>query len=80
MLVSDSQYLNGQVAPYKYDMVFKSDIEYDFMNKGNGPLATTVIVYQVKSNHKMPIGDIDFSMAAGTEYTAGIAQMIIPPI
>jgi len=44
----------GEVsAPFRYNMVFNSgEINYNFMNKGDGPLQATVIVYKVKKNNQ----------------------------
>lgn len=63
-------------SPYKYNMVFKNgSCVYNFMNKGDGPLVATIVVYKVKKNAAL----IDNS-GQYLEGAAGIFGMMSEPI
>ena len=47
--ISSSSPISGTGTPYIYDAVFKKGtVEYQFMNKGEGPIEIEVIVYKTK--------------------------------
>lgn len=76
---------DGQVsAPYKYNMVFNNgEVNYNFMNKGDGPLQATIIVYKVKKNNQTSPWLASWSSSGGGAPPApgyGVARELLPPI
>jgi len=73
-------------APYKYNMVFNSgEVNYNFMNKGDGPLQATIIVYKVKKNNQTSPWLKSWSSSGGGAPSPpgpgyGVARLLLPPI
>lgn len=67
-------------APYKYNMVFNDGrVSYNFMNKGDGPLTATIVVYKLKRGSVCSNNFKDY-WTSGSLYEGGFFGQMKGPI